>query len=133
MNFAESLPSVTACLSMQPKSSAHLSFHALNIATHFSPGFQRLTLRSYKKKIKPTQLISSPILPNTTIIHLFSSSCPGFRSQKELTTNAPLSATLLSLSGTGPQYMSDLLHVYITSRQMRTFSAEKILHTTTNV
>ena len=40
---AWSVPSVTTCLSMQPKlSSAHLSFHALTIVTPFSPDFQRL-------------------------------------------------------------------------------------------
>ena len=132
MNFAESLPSVTACLSMQPKSSAHVSFHALTISNSFLAGLPKTHIAKLQTN-QTTQLISSPSLPNTIIIHLFSSSCTGFRSQKELTTNAPLSATLLSLSGTGPQYMSDLLHVYITSRQMRTFSAEKILHTTTNV
>ena len=120
---------LTPCLSMQPKfpSALHLSFHTLTIASPFSPDFQRLIGKLQRIQNNSAHLI----FQSSRYDQGFTSSWVPQHCRLPISKRIDYTLSSLchsALTGTGPHYLSDLLHVYyIPSRQLCFSSDDKIL------
>ena len=106
--------------------SVHLCCLVLTIATPYLLVFLSILLRGFKesKMRQPDQYLEHPDLSTS---HHSSRTITGTCQQENPTQGCCTIHT--SLSGSGPQYFSDLTHVYTPSRSLRFSSDTRILST----
>ena len=77
------------------------------------------------KKYKTTLLGSSTGLPNSIMSHLFSILYTGYQLKKKIDFKLA-SLCFKSPNGSAPTYLSDLLHLYTPSRQLRSSADTRV-------